>query len=763
MEFRRTGVTERSHRIHGLIRWLAWAMLLTYLLMIGGTPRGELNGWAQAVNGLLALGLITLWIRRAPRDTDGLDMVMVAALVLFLITATFSLLPRQSFWAATQAAALTGGFYLARRSLMGQAGVIVPIVLSWLCLLVIGLVLPGWIGVWIRWLSATGWSQLPPLSVWLPPTFFENRHGIGTLVLLLAPALWSEGFRGRWPILAVVGTVGATAVVLMDASRTLVLAAIAASVVVLAMNIRTLVPYVRAKWVMLAVAGTAALTTLAIVAGPTFLERLSNLPKLLTRVTLWDNAIEVWLAHPVAGIGPGAYPFSYFLTDYFADRTYAPRHPDNAMVQLLAESGLLGLLAGTAVLVAIALAARRTWRRNPHAVWALTAFLVACVGTNPTDFLFLVVPALIWAAMLAPIELNQPARSSPSRAWRWLLGAALIPVGAGLVLTAIGSAAYQVARDWRADGYDAPALTALGLAVAVDPSQSFYWRERAAVQLADSEPQAAIRGFEHALELTPFDPVTRRGLALAQLAAGHPLVAVAQAQAAVASQPHDVKSAVVLSAAAMAADAFDLSVSALSNALLDLPYLAFASWTDTAISQASRQGALAAASHSADGRLGDEVTIFPVLIVLMSGSGDPDEAAAKALAAATHSARALAAVAKCDAEAAAREIHLAETTEREVGSFWVASAVVSRVFPSAKALGTDFAALYLGLNENTGPATESLLSGDIGDEDRYRRSSIGVSSPVLVMPGAFMGRWLLVNEPLASLSALSGVPAGCQG
>lgn len=747
--------------IRMLIRWLAWAGLLAYVLLIGGTPRGELNGWVQAINACLALGLITLWVWHAGRESDTLDVVMVGALVLFLVAAVFSVIPRQSFAAATQASGMAAGFYFARRLLAGQARVIVPIVLGWLCLITVATVLPAWVAVWMRWLAATGWSELPPLSVWLPSGIFDNRHYIGTLVLVLAPALWSSQFRKRWPASAIIGTGAAAAVVLMDASRTLVLGGITATVVVAITNSQALMPFLRSRWRVFAVAGTATFLAAAVVAGPTILERLANFQKLLTRVTLWDHGVEVWLSHPFVGVGPGVYPFSYYLTDYFADRTFAPRHPDNALIQLVAEAGLLGVLAGGAVVAGVMKRARQSRRSHPEAVWAITAFLVACVGTNPTDFVFLVTPVLIWAAMLSPIDRGYQIRPRRSMNLRPVLVAALVPVGIGIILTAVGSAAYQLARDALADGSRVRAQGALELAVAVDPSQAFYWRELGALRLVDLEPHAALGALGRARELNPLDPVTGRGISLAELASGDQAAALAEATAAAMSQPHDSKSQLLLSAVAMASGDAGVSRSALSNALLESPYLALVPWTETAIGQASRAPALAIASLSVARLSGQQIGVGPVLLVLLAGSGDPIAAAGKAAPGVAHSARALAAVAKCDARDATRELSLATRTEREDGSYWIAAAVISQVFSSVKAPPNDLLLIFLGLDANSGPRTESLLSAGTGDELRYRRTSIDARSPTVVVPSSFTGRWVLAHDPAAALFPPSGRPASC--
>jgi hypothetical protein len=390
----------------------------------------------------------------------------------------------------------------------------------------------------------------------------------------------------------------------------------------------------------------------------------------------------------------------------------------------------------------------------------LTAFVVASLGTNPTDFLFLVVPALIWAAVLTPVGDLQRAPVGVTRRWNVLLGAALIPVWTSVILTAAGSATYQLAHDRVARGSSDDALAALDAAIAVDPSQSFYWRERGAFYLADDQSGAAIRDFERALQLLPFDPVTMRGLALAEMASGDLRTALLRAQTVAERHPHDVKTLLVLSLVARAAGQQEESGTALSRALLESPDFAFSPWTDTALAGIDRELALREASQ-APPDLAQGETIGPVLLVLFAGLGDPDAAAERAVPGVAHSARALAAVASCKVDLATRELFFAGSSERETSAYWVASAVISHVFPAASAPPRSLSALYLGLDKGMGPATDSLLSADISDEVRFRRAPIETTASSLSVPGSFRGLWLLANDPGAALFPISGQPTAC--
>ena len=79
---------------------------------------------------------------------------------------------------------------------------------------------------------------------------------------------------------------------------------------------------------------------------------------------------------------------------------FAPRHADSALIQLLSESGVIGLV-GVAVLVVIV--GRAVVRSAPPiAAWAVAFFLASLATDNLTDTPGLAAAFLIWVAMIVP-------------------------------------------------------------------------------------------------------------------------------------------------------------------------------------------------------------------------------------------------------------------------------------------------------------------------------------------------------------------------
>ena len=153
-------------------------------------------------------------------------------------------------------------------------------------------------------------------------------------------------------------------------------------------------------WLSLLSVGIAGVALLASGVGGSLLERLTNFESVGWRTAMWEALIDWWLAHPLAGGGPGSFPWLLQGTGYFDTSSFAPRHPDSAPIQLLAEAGLLGIAGLVVLLAAIAPALVRSRAAAP--TFALVAFATASLGSNPTDFAFMVIVAIAWVAYAIP-------------------------------------------------------------------------------------------------------------------------------------------------------------------------------------------------------------------------------------------------------------------------------------------------------------------------------------------------------------------------
>ncbi len=735
---------------------MLWIELLGYAILVGGTPGGEFNGWIRAVNGAVAAVLIIRWVAALPTHHDRTDRGMLAALLLFLAVSIASGFPRQSFDAAIQATALVAGFYFARRQLTGQVRASIEAAAAWLCVGLSVILSLAWGMAWADWLSVSGGS-VPPRSLPLETGPFGHQHDVALLVVLLAPAMWSAAFRRR-RFVAVVGTTLAAGIVLVEGSRNVQLAAVGSSVLIM-LGYRLRVD-TRAVRFVAGIAAALAITGAGVaIASPALLSRIVNIDSLLVRFSIWTEAAGVWLQHPLAGVGPGAFPFSYMLSSHFRFSPFDPRHPDNAIIQLLVEGGIIGVAAASVCVVTLVRGARKHYRGEPRAVWALVFFALATIGSNPTDFVFLLVPTLVWAAILVPASsavrvTDMPRGGAVPRVWvRIVLGFATAVVVSGISAGGVASISYELGRDAYLRGHGAAAEAALGVSIAFDPSLSIYRRERASLAFARGDWISAAVGYRQSLVISPNDPVALRGLALALLANSDIHGAARAADNATRLMYLEPANQLVRAATASGdPGAFRVAVRV---ALQQAPSLAIASWDGTILGFADRIVAARQAVDAEPPAKGHGAFIGQVWLALIADR--PDVAAAAAAAVdplERRTAEALAAVATCDIGQAMRLG--GQGVSLDALTIVLATSGVAHDRTAAMALRT------MGLWNDPGPRVVSALAGGMGDSWRYRRRSLGVIADEAGLPSSRAATWTLLTNPADAFAQMgTGWPAKC--
>lgn len=491
--------------------------VFVYVVVMGGTGRGELDLPLRMLNATIAGVLIVGYLLRAPARADRIDGAVLAALVLFAVAGALSAFPRQSLDAVLAATTYVTGFFFAREYLANDtvrtAFVRVLMGLSTFFTAAVALL---WLPKVIEWWSLTSWTVLPPLDFNLSSGSWGHRYDMALLIALLYPAWWiGRPSALRRSAAIAVGLVG-LALIIVTGSRTTWLALAVATAV---LGIPVLARFWRQR-----PGGRLPITAAALLLGAggivsglaaPLVERAANIASLDWRTAMWGPLVDLWLAHPIAGVGPGSFPWALQLTPYFETRSWAPRHPDSALFQLLPEAGVLGLVALTIVLIAVVPAVVRG--RSSAARWVAVAFAVACIGANPTDFAFLVVLMLAWAAYAAPHPLTQEGPSAARRGRAVLMASALAVgiISVSYAATLAGSAAYEAARTSIRDGRLADARGALDIAVAADPGMALYLRQRGAVHYLAEREEHAIRDLERAVTLNPSDDLAWRTLSLA--------------------------------------------------------------------------------------------------------------------------------------------------------------------------------------------------------------------------------------------------------
>lgn len=512
-------------------------VLLWYVVVLGGTSVGELNPWLRLVNALVSFTLIAIYVVRLPHRADRLDRGVVAAILLFSLAGVLSVFPRQSFDAVLSALTYGAALFVAREvTAIAGTGRLLVWMLRALSIFITALVTSAWIPLFIEWWVLT--DTVPPLDLNLSAAPWGHRHDLTLLVVMLYPSWWTGRLRPYVLGIGLLVGIAAFAIVIIDGSRTLWLGLAVATVSVVAPRAYRMV---RARPVSLFVLGTGLTVAGGLFLlsgfGGSLLERLLTTNTLAARSTMWSALTEAWLSRPLSGLGPGSFPWVLQQTKYFETNTWAPRHPDSVIFQLLPEAGLLGIMALVCMLV-VALPA--VMRAPASARWSLVAFAVVGIGANPTDFAFLLATALAWMAYAVPHE-SFPAAPRPAAGP--VRVAALGAIAAIAVIyagTVGGGFAYAAAAGAGANGEYARAHRYLDLAVKLDPGMSLYQRQRGTVQLLIGDPESAIPDLMSSTRINPSDDLAWRTLALAYEAVGDTEQAVAAVDGALRVQRSDL-------------------------------------------------------------------------------------------------------------------------------------------------------------------------------------------------------------------------------
>ena len=129
-----------------------------------------------------------------------------------------------------------------------------------------------------------------------------------------------------------------------------------------------------------------------------------------TRLSIWRTSTTIWAEHPLVGVGPGGFPQAYAEAptpgkQYLPGTALeAPPHAHNLFLHVLAEQGLVGLLALLGVLFLVLLRTRRL-QRSPDE-WrkmigtAGIAFLVAFLIHNQFDVTLLETTSLVFWGLI---------------------------------------------------------------------------------------------------------------------------------------------------------------------------------------------------------------------------------------------------------------------------------------------------------------------------------------------------------------------------
>lgn len=255
----------------------------------------------------------------------------------------------------------------------------------------------------------------------------------------------------------------------------------------------------------------------------TLWQRVTNISTIRERLYYWGIAVKVWLEHPLAGGGPGAFELNYMRLKPPGARESQYAH--SWFFQSLADLGPLGAGLECLFWAALAWMLWRTLRpakneeitsapaRN-EAAWLLVA-LAACCFNGLIEYAHAWRIFRLWIGFLAGgacglmtlgAAVPSPAQRTPGRLKTLVSAAALLAVFITPVTVKL-QMALQAATEakWRQEGREYPeALEALERAARWQPDNPRYIVSQAPLLMALKRPAEALAKLDAGRRLNPY-------------------------------------------------------------------------------------------------------------------------------------------------------------------------------------------------------------------------------------------------------------------
>ncbi len=500
---------------------LGFIFLAFYLVFIGGSVYFVFFFPIRIFHHIFITLLLSIWfisrVRSGGLPSTALNYPLYAAVVVWLITATFSTVPRLAFeniWLPIVHVAFF--FALADLFQRGRQRMVFDTVfiLSALVIFITGLdVASWWFGLGITPNTQIGWSQISLAPPSLPRV--SLAMSVSTLLAgFTAPLVtlafgWSlttyrRDYRLTLRLLGILLLI----VLLMTNSRGGVLSAASAIGTFLAIRLAQspqIKQRVKPQYVLMVM-------TLAIFAIVGFLLWNTLRTPLRSgdvgRLDMWRSALEMASEHPLTGVGPGLFGReyrSYRSIEHIRDKL-ASAH--SAPLNTLAETGILGAIVTVWLAGALLWGAWRTWQVMPSAsrkmrVEICTAALIG-IGIHSLVDVFTITPIVLLIITLAAYAVTGHRSQLDPRPKEgvWATYAGLVIVAAyGIWFVRLDQAQgrYQNSLALR----DVSALSESQGAEAVDPYLSLYNLQTAYLSGLYSASEKAIEAYQTALEREP--------------------------------------------------------------------------------------------------------------------------------------------------------------------------------------------------------------------------------------------------------------------
>ncbi len=296
---------------------------------------------------------------------------------------------------------------------------------------------PGDVGLTVGTVNAVALylELLAPIAIWLSWVRWRSRPFSIALAVLAAFALLVTGSRGAW-----LGTIGGAVILGLLAWRS--------GRVSIPQRLRT-----RQASVLVIAAGLLGVLLLPALVG-------RMLSGDAGRVELWSAAWSMFAGSPITGVGPGAWPSLRALTPISDDNLAVLATSHNSILQILADTGMIGALAAVWLVVAICRLAWRAVGQAADANGRVTALVasasLAAAGLHSVVDMQFHLPAVVLLVLhlVARLELVAgvaPSRQGPAPSTRVVVGVAgaavilgallLVPIDLAMVRAALGNSA----------------------------------------------------------------------------------------------------------------------------------------------------------------------------------------------------------------------------------------------------------------------------------------------------------------------------------
>ena len=261
----------------------------------------------------------------------------------------------------------------------------------------------------------------------------------------------------------------------------------------------------------------AGATCLAVFLGPAVCRRVRKIPEhLSTRTTIWKSAIGMFEAHPVVGVGPGAFTLNfpeYRPADYADHRvTSIALHAHSEYLDVLAETGMLGFVSFAVLIGLVAIGSVRALKRSSGegrmllnaafaAAMTMLVHAVASVDTRyPTCQLLLWVLMGLAAARWQDASADEPAAPRQASMWRKAVAVAGIGVAIAIWTTQVyyphrARVLLDKAETRQGTGEWAESVAAASRALELDPTSAPSYYALANSLFYGGEYDAALRVF----------------------------------------------------------------------------------------------------------------------------------------------------------------------------------------------------------------------------------------------------------------------------